>query len=559
MIDKKSNDTFSVKVYGGSQMALLSFDLKTKAVKDLAGFAIKCIPPGGSPYYLPNRINFPKESPFFQGVPEGKQQKSNLAPIQKFKWVHAPRMVWDGLYQYEITPMYFGQDALRAGASLTVSVDMTRNDYPDLDMAFTRGFINSQAYAEQFKNAPISPPAKEVSIDYDTAPFLERYQWLGAKARDYIFEMLDETLADPELSLDVFAYDLDEPDIIRKLKSLGSRLRLLLDNSADHGEADSLEGKAAALFASGDHPAQVKRHHFSGLQHNKIFIQKKAGVPVKVLTGSANFQVRGLYAQANNIFIFRRADVVQRYAAYFEWAFSIQKNVTANDITTRWFDFEGSATFPKMSVCFSPHKDPGLSLNKLKDAIDGSESSVLFAVMDIKTGKGKPLEMLRYPPEGDKRFRFGIIDKLSTKNVAENILYFDGKNSFTTGTDALTQNVPEPFKAETSGGSGHLIHHKFVVLDFNGKKPVVFTGSSNLAEGGESGNGDNLFAIYDNHVVTAFAVEAIRLIDHYSFRKAQNDAEEAQKELALVPNDSWTTGYYKKGERKYNERKLFIK
>jgi len=45
-------------------------------------------------------------------------------------------------------------------------------------------------------------------------------------------------------------------------------------------------------------------------------------------------------------------------------------------------------------------------------------------------------------------------------------------------------------------GLGQVIHDKFVVMDFNDQNPVLFTGSSNLAEGGEEQNGDYLLATY---------------------------------------------------------------
>jgi hypothetical protein len=48
-----------------------------------------------------------------------------------------------------------------------------------------------------------------------------------------------------------------------------------------------------------------------------------------------------------------------------------------------------------------------------------------------------------------------------------------------------------------------------------------------LAEGGEQQNGDNLLAIYDPVVAHAFAVEALRLVDHYQFRASLNAASDA--------------------------------
>ena len=89
---------------------------------------------------------------------------------------------------------------------------------------------------------------------------------------------------------------------------------------------------------------------------------------------------------------------------------------------------------------------------------------------------------------------------------------------------ALVKQVPPPFDKEFTGGQGQVIHDKFIVIDVNDENPVVFTGSSNLADGGESQNGDNMLAIYDPGVARLFATEAVRLVDHYYFRAAVSKA-----------------------------------
>jgi len=76
--------------------------------------------------------------------------------------------------------------------------------------------------------------------------------------------------------------------------------------------------------------------------------------------------------------------------------------------------------------------------------------------------------------------------------------------------------LPPPFD-QVPSPPGHEIHDKFVVCGLNGNDPVVYCGSSNLASGGEAANGDNLLAIHDADVATAFAIEALGLVDHYSF------------------------------------------
>jgi hypothetical protein len=60
--------------------------------------------------------------------------------------------------------------------------------------------------------------------------------------------------------------------------------------------------------------------------------------------------------------------------------------------------------------------------------------------------------------------------------------------------------------------------------------PIVhrsYCGSSNLTSGGEAANGDNLIAIRDADEATAFAIEALGLIDHDSFLDRMMNAKKA--------------------------------
>jgi len=82
----------------------------------------------------------------------------------------------------------------------------------------------------------------------------------------------------------------------------------------------------------------------------------------------------------------------------------------------------------------------------------------------------------------------------------------------------LAENAAEPFKSEWSGNTTQLsqmVHQKFVLTDFNGARPTVFTGSSNMAQGE---NGDHLIRIEDRKIAIAYAIEALKLFDHFHFR-----------------------------------------
>ena len=69
----------------------------------------------------------------------------------------------------------------------------------------------------------------------DTFPEMngDIYQWMGFEARDLIFDFLDEAVKDHGVTLDVFAYDLNEPDFVARLEALGPRLRAIIDDSTE--------------------------------------------------------------------------------------------------------------------------------------------------------------------------------------------------------------------------------------------------------------------------------------------------------------------------------------
>jgi hypothetical protein len=168
----------------------------------------------------------------------------------------------------------------------------------------------------------------------------------------------------------------------------------------------------------------------------------------------------------------------------------------------------------------------------------------------------------------------GVLKALSTLNDRNDIFSYgitqsdQGVGLFKPGSPQhgefatfayLSKQVPAPFRAEFSGGMGQVIHNKFVVVDFDGDNPAVFTGSSNLAVGGEAQNGDNLLAIYDRRIATAYAVEAIRLVDHYHFRMLQKQHASTAPVTLQGPGAAapWWQAAYQPGSNKFQERVLF--
>jgi len=544
---QSNNDGFYTTCYLGDSAVLLAFNIDPSHLDNLAGFTVECTTPNKGPYqsnkyFLKNRIGF-KEQPPGSTLLEG----SDEAPFQSFHWVHFPS-AGPGQYQYSCYAAFFNPDGtIRLGQNVTVTTDLSYRSYPKLEAGFTRGYISSQAYADRFTNKPIGPTPK--SMDFDTTPYLGQYIWLGAHARQEIFEFLKECETDNSIALDVFSFDFDEPDIIRSLCKLGTRVRVFQDDSPEHTTATSLEPKTVTtLQASG---IQVKLGHFSRFAHDKVMIQKdKNGIALKVLTGSANFSLRGMYVQANSVLVSSDQIIAAKYEEAFQQAWNNEQSFKSSTIASAWFGFPSSTESPQLSVSFAPHPSPPFSLDKVATAIQTAKSSVFFAVMQAEGGG--PVIAALENLAGNQ----GVLSLGTIQSASQMKLFKQGLSDSVASFNYLGKTVPKPFEPETSGGIGQVIHHKFVVVDFNSSSPVVFCGSSNLSSGGEVDNGDNLIAISDQRIATMYAVEAIRLYDHYEFRSIEESSAAANTSIALQTTSEWSKPYFSAGQVKFTERQL---
>src|ERR1041385_6005887 len=271
------------------------------------------------------------------------------------------------------------------------------------------------------------------------------------------------------------------------------------------------------MIAAAAGSANVKKGHFSRFQHNKIIIKREAsGAAQKVLFGSMNFSLRGLYIQANNIMVSDDATTAGYFANAFDeaWNDNIKTAPFAQSAIAQNYNRISSTSTPDLpsaAVALSPHKTFSISLGPAIDDIKAAKSSVLYAVME-PSGGGPVLGALRLIAQKPVIFSYGTVE--TDKGLA--VQNAKGQMGAVTSFGFLAKKVPQPFKKEWSGGAGMHIHHKFIVIDFNGEKPIVYAGSSNLAAGGEKANGDNLARIADPFIASMYAIEAVRLFDHYA-------------------------------------------
>lgn len=519
-------------------MALLAMNWKAGTPsKDLVGFAIEYQEPGGHRFYpVNNRIGFPAAD----GSVNPQKLSSRLSPIQKFRWVHFPRNAdLTGAFIYRVTPVFMNEhDELSYGDFQEAAIELQRETYPGaLNVAFTRGFVVSQAFVDYYGGndpdaalATLLPDKADAGLTFTpTHPkAADAYVWMGFEARRVILDLLDQAIADPQAQVRVVAYDLNEPEIVTRIEQLGRRVKVIIDNSDKHGLPSSAETSAASRIAVSAGAENVKRQAMGGLQHNKTIVVDSPTLQAAIC-GSTNLSWRGFYVQNNHAVLLHGASAARLFKDAFQ----------------NYWDHETPGTFGKTSsavwnaiglpgidaqIAFSPHLQKNALIDSIGKDIAATQSSLLFSLAFLYMTPGVIKKAITALKDENRIFSYGISDS-AVKGLE--LTKPDGTVSVI-GTAALKKNLPEPFRSETSGGNGALMHHKFVVIDFDQPSARVYFGSFNFSGAADTSNGENLLVIRDRRIATAFMIEALRIFDHYHFRVAQADAKKARKKLVLL-------------------------
>ncbi|MEZ2131169.1 MULTISPECIES: phospholipase D-like domain-containing protein [unclassified Sinorhizobium] len=544
---KNAASPFSLTIHRGDGMVLLGMDWKVgRPPADFVGFAIQYREPNTQFFKtVRNRIGFPGQPVPDDGI------RTTEAPIQKFRWVHFPfNADLQGAFLYRVTPMFMDAGGvLTAGEAQEAELALMRETIPGkLNVAFTRGFVSSQAFVRNFSaGGPIItlvPPDADEGLNFvPTHADADRaFAWMGFEARAETLSLLDRA-REAGAEVRVIAYDLNLPEVLDRLEALGPKLKIIIDDSArttGHGRPNSPETMAAERLIASAGADNVKRQHMANLQHQKS-IAVRGGDVATVLYGSTNLSWRGLYVQSNNSLAVHSASAVDDYFTAFETYFAATRadDFRASASSAGWFDLGLSGVDAK--VAFSPHSEANGRLDEIGADIDTVQSSVLFSLAFLgQTTRGPIGPALGRALERPQVHVMGIADaRVEAGNLGLTVLTPDNRRRVVRAA-ALTGNVPPPFVTEPSGLSGvhgnergTRMHHKFVVLDFDKPTARVYLGSYNFSEPADGENGENLVLVRDRTVATSYMIEALRMYDHYVFRVASEEGQHTAQPLEL--------------------------
>jgi phosphatidylserine/phosphatidylglycerophosphate/cardiolipin synthase-like enzyme len=557
---------FTLKLHRGEGMTLLAMNWKAGTPsKDFAGFAIEYREPGGDRFYpLNNRLGFADST----GAVNPQQLTTRLSPIQKFRWVHFPRFAdLPGEFVYRVTPVFMSStDALSYGEFQEAAIALQRETYPGLlNVSFTRGFVVSQAFVDRYGGtdpdkalATLLPPKADQGLDFipTHTKAAEAFDWMGFEARRVILDLLEQAIADPLAQVRVVAYDLNFPEIVTRLERLGSRVKVIIDNSDDHEKPGAAENDAELRLIASAGAAQVKRQKMGGLQHNKTIAIDSPNLKAAVC-GSTNLSWRGFFAQNNHAVILSSENAVRHFMEAFQHYWDHGTPGTFGKTTSAVWNAVGLPGIDAQ-IAFSPHLKKNALIPSIAADLASTTSSLLFSMAFLHLTPGAVKDAIKQLQQDNHIFSYGIADS-AVKGLE--LTKPDGTVAVI-GTAALKKNLPEPFKSESGGGSGALMHHKFAVIDFDQPSARVYLGSFNFSGAADTSNGENLLLIRDRRIATAFMIEALRIFDHYHFRTVQASAKTARKKLQLKkpPRQTGETAWWEEDflvAIKIRDRELF--
>jgi hypothetical protein len=277
-----------------------------------------------------------------------------------------------------------------------------------------------------------------------------------------------------------------------------------------------------------------------------------------VVCGSTNFSWRGFFVQANNAMVLRGASAVKTFGAAFDAYWTDDGAAFGGTASAQWTGL-GLAGIDAR-VAFSPHAKANALLQAIANDIgNGTTSCLFFSLAFLYQTKGPIRDAITKITEDDRFFAYGISDK---KVGGLDLTKPDG-NVAPVYPAALSKDVPPPFKAEPTGGGGIRMHHKFVVIDFDKPTARVYLGSYNFSSPADVRNGENLLLIRNRRIAVSYAIEALRIFDHYHFRVAQQEAKKGKKKaltLAKPPRKPGETTWWAEDyaiARKIRDRELF--
>lgn len=514
-----------LSAYANNDQVIIAWQYND-AITDCIGFAVYRKLNNQPEEALMNRIGFEDEE-----FEKGEQQPSTKWPIQRFLWTDFSVSDGDSV-SYRIVPILFDGDSLsedNGNASdwtniLAIKTGVNaKGDPSPYSSYFNRGIISSQFFSRMKEALADELPGQTIKkiIDGENNKLRD---FLGGFLDNRLFGLLDEVIANPDLTIHGALYELHQRDLITKLSSIADRAHIILANGAakkkgEDKNADSREEIRNAGVEVFDRIVDVTQKHFA---HNKFLVISEKDVPKKVWTGSTNWTTGGMFSQVNNGVIIDDRKAAKIYLN--EWK-ALKDDVENSDSgygpelyakNKSAFRFGSGNT----RVWFAPTED-FRDLEDVESLMENAKKGILFLMFN----PGPRNTFFNYIQDLQTRkpdlFIHGVINQDPGATSHNPLIFFHRGQKIETDWNAIIPKaIGDQFKfwyEEVSAGMV-TIHSKVLVIDPFSDEPFVVTGSHNFGPKASSTNDENLLIINDKRVAEEFAVNIMAVYDHYRWR-----------------------------------------
>lgn len=538
-------------------------------VADCLGFMIerqrKAKTRWGKTEILRNRVGF-DSSAVDPEKPESLSQPSSIWPFQRYSWTEHGANNNDSV-RYRISCMGKKADTVPgktklqiiAQSSWTGKIDVSAAAGDDIEVYFNRGAVMSQYIARIAREKKWT--ADDISDNVKLIQEPLRI-FLSGELRIAVLKLLDTVIQNPFLDIHAALFELSDPELIGKLKQIGSRAHIILTDGAN---TKTVGGHTTYVDENKDVRGDLKLAGVNvsdrllakeGLGHNKILItvDNRTNKAISAWTGSTNWSPTGLCTQLNNGILLKDPAVAGLYYEYWK---KLQQAGSA--FTPNLMNFNGNT--PKivgnLSAWFTrtekaAKKVTPVDIKYLQNLVDNAKESILYVM--FQPG-GEPLTSIvkKAAQNGmyvrgvvstviaSNKEKFRLLDENKDKPYTTDLVQPEGiANDFGWWVGEVTRNI---FLSKIGFA---ITHAKMIVIDAFTDNPIVITGSHNFSAGASQANDENFVVITGNKALAKhYAVACISTYAHYRWRAYVHDMFAAGKKpwSQLNSDPAWQNSY----------------
>jgi phosphatidylserine/phosphatidylglycerophosphate/cardiolipin synthase-like enzyme len=355
-------------------------------------------------------------------------------------------------------------------------------------------------------------------------------------------------------------YELNDPELIEALTSLGKSAHVILANGAFSSKEPDENSQARETLRNAGvevFDRMVSSGHFA---HNKFaVICDSVGKAIKVLSGSTNWTATGLCTQANNGLIIQDRAVAGRFLQQWhslqQAGNAFPKDLLAANSKLSQFHVDDV----QVTTWFAP-TSASQDLDYARKLIANAKEGIMFLFFNPGTYQEDPRKetllqnvLDRHNPKNTGGYDPKIyIRGVVNQEIANLTSVYNGEDGTLTSIpkDAMVPAaIKQHFHAwedEALRASMVMVHSKVIVIDPFGEYPVLMTGSHNLGLKASQKNDDNLVILEGPHagpLAAAYAVNIIGTYQTYRWNHYVSDAQGKSVWHGLEDNDKWQTGH----------------